>query len=86
MREEIDGVFVVQLHRPAISTILKSVDDTFPYPYNELLIWAVLTKRHQMALFFWERGKSKDFHLYSLSNCFSSVQVKKQWQKVSRWK
>lgn len=39
-----------------MSTILKPIDDTFQYPYNELLIWAVLTKRHQMALFFWERG------------------------------
>jgi transient receptor potential cation channel subfamily M protein 3 len=45
-----------KLHRATISTILKPVDDTFQYPYNELLIWAVLTKRHQMALFFWERG------------------------------
>ena len=46
----------LKLHRTAISTILKPADDTFQYPYNELLIWAVLTKRHQMALFFWERG------------------------------
>ncbi|KAI0984767.1 hypothetical protein GJ496_001038 [Pomphorhynchus laevis] len=30
---------------------------TFAYPYNELLIWAVLTKRHEMALFVWERGE-----------------------------
>ncbi|CAF1499010.1 unnamed protein product [Rotaria sp. Silwood1] len=46
-----------QLRRTAISTTLKPIDDTFQYPYNELLIWAVLTKRHQMALFFWERGE-----------------------------
>ncbi|CAF1143570.1 unnamed protein product [Adineta ricciae] len=45
------------LHRKAVSSITKPVDDTFQYPYNELLIWAVLTKRHQMALFFWERGE-----------------------------
>ncbi len=46
--------FSIKLHRTA--TILKPIDDTFQYPYNELLLWAVLTKRHQMALFFWERG------------------------------
>ncbi|CAF4889409.1 unnamed protein product, partial [Rotaria socialis] len=45
-----------QLHRTTASTTLKPMDDTFQFPYNELLIWAVLTKRHQMALFFWERG------------------------------
>lgn len=48
-----------KLHRTTMSTILKPIDDTFQYPYNELLIWAVLTKRHQMALFFWERGMKK---------------------------
>jgi hypothetical protein len=47
---------IFKLHRTAINTILKPTDDTFQYPYNELLLWAVLTKRHQMALFFWERG------------------------------
>ncbi|CAF4628555.1 unnamed protein product [Rotaria socialis] len=46
-----------QLHRTTVSTTLKPMDDTFQFPYNELLIWAVLTKRHQMALFFWERGE-----------------------------
>jgi hypothetical protein len=54
--KEINKNFDLKLHRTAISTILKPPDDTFQYPYNELLIWAVLTKRHQMALFFWERG------------------------------
>ncbi|CAF1325694.1 unnamed protein product, partial [Rotaria sordida] len=46
-----------QLRRIVVNTTLKPIDDTFQYPYNELLIWAVLTKRHQMALFFWERGE-----------------------------
>ncbi|CAF3698093.1 unnamed protein product [Adineta steineri] len=44
-------------HKKPVNTVAKPVDDTFQYPYNELLIWAVLTKRHQMALFFWERGE-----------------------------
>ncbi|KAL7676309.1 hypothetical protein ACOME3_002565 [Neoechinorhynchus agilis] len=30
---------------------------TFAHPNTELLIWAILTKRHIMAKFFWERGK-----------------------------
>ncbi|XP_073509205.1 transient receptor potential cation channel subfamily M member 7-like isoform X1 [Phyllobates terribilis] len=29
----------------------------FHYPFNDLLIWAVLMKRQKMALFFWQRGE-----------------------------
>ncbi|XP_076143886.1 transient receptor potential cation channel subfamily M member 7 isoform X3 [Alosa pseudoharengus] len=29
----------------------------FPYPFNELLVWAVLMKRQKMALFFWQHGE-----------------------------
>ncbi|XP_075131926.1 transient receptor potential cation channel subfamily M member 7-like [Leptodactylus fuscus] len=29
----------------------------FHYPFNDLLVWAVLTKRQEMALFFWQRGE-----------------------------
>ncbi|MCI4378872.1 hypothetical protein PGIGA_G00221340 [Pangasianodon gigas] len=29
----------------------------FPYPFNELLVWAVLMKRQRMALFFWQQGE-----------------------------
>uniref|UniRef100_A0AAF5I2G4 TRPM SLOG domain-containing protein n=1 Tax=Strongyloides stercoralis TaxID=6248 RepID=A0AAF5I2G4_STRER len=29
----------------------------FRYPFNELLIWAVLTKRHEMARCMWEHGE-----------------------------
>lgn len=28
----------------------------FKLPYNELLLWAVLSNLHKMALFVWERG------------------------------
>uniref|UniRef100_A0A8R1XPP4 TRPM SLOG domain-containing protein n=1 Tax=Onchocerca volvulus TaxID=6282 RepID=A0A8R1XPP4_ONCVO len=34
----------------------KGVDD-FKYPFNELLIWAVLTKRQEMALCMWQHGE-----------------------------
>uniref|UniRef100_A0A670JBW9 non-specific serine/threonine protein kinase n=1 Tax=Podarcis muralis TaxID=64176 RepID=A0A670JBW9_PODMU len=29
----------------------------FIYPYNDLLVWAVLMKRQKMAMFFWQHGK-----------------------------
>ncbi|CEF69851.1 Transient receptor potential cation channel subfamily M member 1 [Strongyloides ratti] len=29
----------------------------FRYPFNELLVWAVLTKRHEMARCMWEHGE-----------------------------
>jgi len=32
-------------------------DPTFDFPHNELLVFAVLTKRHEMALFFWAHGE-----------------------------
>ncbi len=32
-------------------------DPTFDFPHNELLVFAVLTKRHDMALFFWAYGE-----------------------------
>uniref|UniRef100_A0A0N5C7H5 LSDAT_euk domain-containing protein n=1 Tax=Strongyloides papillosus TaxID=174720 RepID=A0A0N5C7H5_STREA len=38
---------------------LTSSDDgiRFRYPFNELLVWAVLTKRHEMARCMWEHGE-----------------------------
>ncbi|VBB33429.1 unnamed protein product, partial [Acanthocheilonema viteae] len=38
------------------SDMEKGVDD-FKYPFNELLIWAVLTKRQEMALCMWQHGE-----------------------------
>ncbi|KAM5172775.1 transient receptor potential cation channel subfamily M member 7-like [Mantella aurantiaca] len=32
-------------------------DKHFHYPYNELLVWAVLMKRQKMALFLWQHGE-----------------------------
>ncbi|XP_057684456.1 transient receptor potential cation channel subfamily M member 7 isoform X2 [Corythoichthys intestinalis] len=29
----------------------------FAYPFNELLVWAVLMKRQKMSLFFWQHGE-----------------------------
>ena len=30
---------------------------TFPYPYHELMVWAVLMKRQKMAKFMWHHGE-----------------------------
>lgn len=49
------------IYRCALSESLcsdteKGVDD-FKYPFNELLVWAVLTKRQEMALCMWQHGE-----------------------------
>ncbi|XP_077989060.1 transient receptor potential cation channel subfamily M member 3-like [Glandiceps talaboti] len=31
--------------------------ETFTYPFHELMVWAVLMKRHKMALFMWQHGE-----------------------------
>ncbi|XP_075716581.1 transient receptor potential cation channel subfamily M member 6 [Rhinoderma darwinii] len=40
---------------------MSSTDDPelagFLYPYNDLLVWAVLMKRQNMAMFFWQHGE-----------------------------
>ncbi|XP_004862578.2 transient receptor potential cation channel subfamily M member 6 isoform X2 [Heterocephalus glaber] len=37
--------------------ILDDLESTgFTYPYNDLLVWAVLMKRQKMAMFFWQHG------------------------------
>lgn len=42
-----------------LAETLPATQDTalFDYPFNELLIWAVLTKRQQMALLMWQHGE-----------------------------
>ena len=29
----------------------------FPFPFHELMVWAVLMKRQKMSLFLWQRGE-----------------------------
>jgi transient receptor potential cation channel subfamily M protein 3 len=51
----------LQLNNNVLNEDIKknslSDDPTFDFPYNELLVFAVLTKRHEMALFFWAHGE-----------------------------
>ncbi|CAL1532413.1 unnamed protein product [Lymnaea stagnalis] len=35
----------------------KQAEDLFPYPFHDLMIWAVLMKRQKMALFMWQHGE-----------------------------
>uniref|UniRef100_A0AAQ6AIH4 non-specific serine/threonine protein kinase n=1 Tax=Amphiprion ocellaris TaxID=80972 RepID=A0AAQ6AIH4_AMPOC len=59
---------VMCVHEPQLPGIKKrskeeivDIDDPetrrFPYPFNELLVWAVLMKRQKMSLFFWHHGE-----------------------------
>uniref|UniRef100_A0A8C6QL25 non-specific serine/threonine protein kinase n=1 Tax=Nannospalax galili TaxID=1026970 RepID=A0A8C6QL25_NANGA len=54
--------------KPGVSHILKKSKERhshsedpestcFIYPYNDLLVWAVLMKRQKMAMFFWQHGE-----------------------------
>ncbi|XP_045144522.1 transient receptor potential cation channel subfamily M member 6 [Echinops telfairi] len=39
-------------------TLSEEAESTgFIYPYNDLLVWAVLMKRQKMAMFFWQHGE-----------------------------
>ncbi|ESO06571.1 hypothetical protein HELRODRAFT_188397 [Helobdella robusta] len=33
------------------------LSDTFRYPYSELIVWAVLLRRNDVAMFMWQRGE-----------------------------
>uniref|UniRef100_A0A3B4D3K2 non-specific serine/threonine protein kinase n=1 Tax=Pygocentrus nattereri TaxID=42514 RepID=A0A3B4D3K2_PYGNA len=62
-----------QPYKPKVNNVLRQcfqkrskeeivdIDDPetrrFPYPFNELLVWAVLMKRQKMSLFFWQHGE-----------------------------
>ncbi|CAH2294154.1 transient receptor potential cation channel subfamily M member 6 [Pelobates cultripes] len=39
------------------ATIEENESVGFIYPYNDLLVWAVLMKRQKMAMFFWQHGE-----------------------------
>ncbi|KAJ8304156.1 hypothetical protein KUTeg_017739 [Tegillarca granosa] len=35
----------------------KEAQELFPYPFHDLMIWAILMKRQKMALFMWQHGE-----------------------------
>ncbi|XP_036947969.1 transient receptor potential cation channel subfamily M member 7-like isoform X1 [Acanthopagrus latus] len=51
----------VEQNRKRSKEVIVDIDDPeaqrFPYPFNELLVWAVLMKRQKMSLFFWQHGE-----------------------------
>ncbi|XP_018432207.1 PREDICTED: transient receptor potential cation channel subfamily M member 7 [Nanorana parkeri] len=50
-----------EVKKKRVKDEIVDIDDPemkrFPYPFNELLVWAVLMKRQKMALFFWQHGE-----------------------------
>lgn len=34
-----------------------TLHEVFKYPFNELMVWAVLMKRQKMAMFMWQHGE-----------------------------
>ena len=38
-------------------SVIDRHSKTFNFPFNELFVWAVLTKRHKMALFLWKQDE-----------------------------
>ncbi|XP_041464047.1 transient receptor potential cation channel subfamily M member 3-like isoform X2 [Lytechinus variegatus] len=52
--------FALLMEREVSDATIPPIDrylQTFPFPFNELFIWAVLTKRHNMALFLWRQDE-----------------------------
>uniref|UniRef100_A0A915EL64 TRPM-like domain-containing protein n=1 Tax=Ditylenchus dipsaci TaxID=166011 RepID=A0A915EL64_9BILA len=35
----------------------SSIDSDFRYPFNDLMLWAILTRRHEMAKCMWQHGE-----------------------------
>uniref|UniRef100_A0A914YEB2 Ion transport domain-containing protein n=1 Tax=Panagrolaimus superbus TaxID=310955 RepID=A0A914YEB2_9BILA len=48
---------VIEIEDDAASEQFDKDEFHFQYPFNDLLIWAVLTKRNDMALCMWEHGE-----------------------------
>ena len=38
------------------SSVTTSAGSVFRYPYSELMLWAILLRRQQMAKFMWQMG------------------------------
>ena len=45
----------------------------FQYPFHELMVWAVLTKRQKMALFLWQHGEEAMAHESSQSELVDDI-------------
>ncbi|CAG9538250.1 unnamed protein product [Cercopithifilaria johnstoni] len=48
---------VVDIENESLCSDMEKGVDDFKYPFNELLVWAVLTKRQEMALCMWQHGE-----------------------------
>uniref|UniRef100_A0A8C0FNC4 Transient receptor potential cation channel subfamily M member 3 n=1 Tax=Bubo bubo TaxID=30461 RepID=A0A8C0FNC4_BUBBB len=54
-------LFAIYMTAPCTEEVDIDLDDPeinhFPFPFHELMVWAVLMKRQKMALFFWQHGE-----------------------------
>jgi hypothetical protein len=41
----------------SVHSVNEDQSEDFPYPFSDLFIWAVLTKRQDMAICMWEHGE-----------------------------
>ena len=57
MREPKKSPSSTESSSPAFQSVEPLSDFLFKNPYNELLVWAVLMKRHRMAMFVCQRGE-----------------------------
>ena len=46
--------FISHVPMPVCGALVK---DEFEYPFSELMVWAVLLRRQNMAKFMWEHGE-----------------------------
>ncbi|CAI5448305.1 unnamed protein product [Caenorhabditis angaria] len=60
-----------------VSTNIESDDFVFLYPFNDLLIWAVLTRRHDMAKCMWVHGED------AMAKCLIAVRLYKATAKIA---
>jgi hypothetical protein len=76
----------------------KDVEGDFKYPFNDLMLWAVLTRRHSMArcmFMYGEQAMAKclvAIRLYKCMSklaaydCESKIHNKTSFFKTQRWK
>lgn len=55
----------------------KAVEELFPYPFHDLMVWAVLMKRQKMALFMWQHGEEAMAKVRNMIPPFPPVDYKK---------
>jgi len=58
--------------------------ETFDYPFSELLVWAVLTKRKEMAKLMWQHGEPAHDQLRPITSAYLGEQAMSKALVASR--